>query len=669
MVQASTQILLVLQDADVRTALRKQLKALSFWVAEATLASALEVVMAQSPDLVMLGGTEEAHGFLRKLSELPGPPPALVIEDTAALGPPGRWLESGACDLLRAPYDPALVKARTTAALALSHLRETEMATMQGLTTAVRALRNQAERGQVEQLARRGGLWQELAELLPKAAAVALPREDMEELKRELRSLESEVKDSGRVLVVEDDPVSRKMLTLHLEHRGYEVETAEDGVVALEKLKQTSFDAVLLDQMMPRLDGYGVLAEVKADPVLQDVPVIVISANEAAEDVIRLIEMGAQDHLVKPYNARLLDARLRSSLMSKRMRDQELEYLRGVTTLTQAAAAIESEDFRPDSLNELALRKDAIGRLGRVFQGMAREMLARQNTLKRQLGELKSELEEARGRAERGESTQTDYSQTLQAETLKTGGVHIHVLSSFRGGTGTSTVAANLGALLATAGYQVAVLDFALENPGLHSLFGLTGQELTASVHDLLLEQTDVDQLAIDLTDQLGIQGRGSLKFIPASNRVQRLARVLRQGYEPHALTQALEKLVERFQLDFLLIDTQAGLNEELVLCLLLANSVSLLLRSQGPDFEGASVLYQVAQKLKIEKIHLLVNQVEGDSDTQQLGQHVEEIFGSPAAALLPRFQAHGEGLVALRQPESAWTEALRGLTLKLVNR
>ena len=658
MQQASTHILLVIEELETRSQLRKQLKNLGYWVAESTLDLASEVVAAQAPDLVLLGASPAALDFLRNLRGTA----VLVVEQSGGLLDLPLWLEAGARDVLNHPFEPALVKARSAAALAWNQLRQSEVDTVQGLDLVARALAY--EEVELDPLLRRGGSWAEIGRHLRERPPVAGQGQDLEELKRELHSLETQSQVSGRVLVVEDDAVSRKMLTLHLEHRGYEVSVAEDGLVAMELLAKNSFDAILLDQMMPRLDGYGVLQRLKADPLLQDVPVIVISANEAAEDVIRLIEMGAQDHLVKPYNVRLLDARLRSSLMSKKMRDQELEYIRGVTALTQAAAAIESEDFRPDSLNELALRKDAIGRLGRVFQGMAREILTRQNSLKRQLGELKSELEAARGRAERGDKTQTDYSQTLESGALKTGGVHIHVLTSFRGGTGTSTVAANLGVQLASAGYQVAVLDFALENPGLHSLFGLTGQQLGDGVHDLLLDRTDIDQLAMDLTTSMGIQGAGSLKLIPASNRIPRLARVLRQGYEPHSLTQALDNLVEKFKLDFLLIDTQAGLNEELVLCLLLANSVSLILRADGPDLEGAGVLFQVAHKLKVDKIHLLLNQVAPQADQDLLRGRLQDTFGSEVAALLPRFENDGQGI---RQPNSPWAEALRALTVRLL--
>lgn len=643
----SHKILLVVHDVEVRSQLRAQLKGLGYWVAESSPTDAPEVIDSQGPDLLLLSPDPSSRELLISLK---GQAVLLVMGDCAE----GLedWFELGISDVLLPPYQPYLVKARCASALAFSRLRECEVETLQGLDTVARALASGPfDLTSREKLTRRGGAWAEIARLLPRP-------DQLDDLKREVREPQEAPAGSGRVLVVEDDAVSRKMLALHLQHRGYEVQVAEDGVQALERLAQCSFDAILLDQMMPRLDGYGVLSHIKSDPVLQDVPVIVISANEAAEDVIRLIEMGAQDHLVKPYNVRLLDARLRSSLMAKRMRDQELEYIRGVQVLTQAAAAVEAEDFRPEVLNELALRKDAIGRLGRVFQKMAGEMLTRQHTLKKQLSELKQELDSARDRAERGESTQTDYSQTLESSMLKGGGAHIHVLTSFRGGTGTSTVTANLGVLLASAGYRVALLDFALENPGLHSLFGLSGQEVGLSLHDILLDPHSGEP-PIDLTERLGIT-QGRLQLIPASTRLHRMARVLRQGYEPHALTQALERLVSDHDLQFVLVDTQAGLNEELVLSLLLANSVSLILRADAPDLEGAGVLVQVAQKLKVEKYQLLLNQIAHETEVPALRGRVEETFtGCSVVGYLPRF--HGsQRLPCLDQADSPWSQALR---------
>lgn len=131
----------------------------------------------------------------------------------------------------------------------------------------------------------------------------------------------------GRVLVVDDDRISQTILTANLRKRGYEVELASDGREALARLKSNPFDVVLLDIIMPDIDGYEVLKAMKADEALRHIPVIVISQIDRVDSAIRCIEMGATDYLSKPFNPVLLHARLNTSLAHKKMRDMEQEYL------------------------------------------------------------------------------------------------------------------------------------------------------------------------------------------------------------------------------------------------------------------------------------------------------------------------------------------------------
>ena len=133
----------------------------------------------------------------------------------------------------------------------------------------------------------------------------------------------------GRVLVVDDSGVNRRLLVAALTELGHEVHAAENGRRALELLRDPGgYDVVLLDLMMPVMDGYTTLAEIKADPVLDHIPVIMVSAVPELESVVRCIELGATDYLPKPFSAAVLRARLRSSLAAKRMRDVERGNLR-----------------------------------------------------------------------------------------------------------------------------------------------------------------------------------------------------------------------------------------------------------------------------------------------------------------------------------------------------
>lgn len=125
------------------------------------------------------------------------------------------------------------------------------------------------------------------------------------------------------LLVVDDNEDNRYTLTQRLKRLGYgNVATAVDGSEALARLRANSYDLVLLDVMMPEMNGYEVLEQMKADESLRDLPVIMISALDQIESVIRCIELGAEDYLPKPFNPTLLRARVSASLEKKRLRDE-----------------------------------------------------------------------------------------------------------------------------------------------------------------------------------------------------------------------------------------------------------------------------------------------------------------------------------------------------------
>jgi class 3 adenylate cyclase len=131
----------------------------------------------------------------------------------------------------------------------------------------------------------------------------------------------------GTILLTDDNRVNRLLLARGLEHQGHTVVFAEHGREALELLRGRQFDLLLLDVLMPELDGYQVLAELKADPQLRDLPVIMTSALDELDSVVKCVEMGAEDYLTKPINAVLLNARINASLEKKRLRDQQRELI------------------------------------------------------------------------------------------------------------------------------------------------------------------------------------------------------------------------------------------------------------------------------------------------------------------------------------------------------
>lgn len=128
------------------------------------------------------------------------------------------------------------------------------------------------------------------------------------------------------VLVVDDNEMNRDMLARRLTRQGHEVIVAEDGQRALDLLQARSFDLMLLDIMMPKMNGYEVLEQMKADGALRGLPVIMISAVDDLDSVVKCIEMGAEDYLFKPFNPVLLKARVDATLEKRRLYMQ-----RGVT--------------------------------------------------------------------------------------------------------------------------------------------------------------------------------------------------------------------------------------------------------------------------------------------------------------------------------------------------
>ena len=136
----------------------------------------------------------------------------------------------------------------------------------------------------------------------------------------------------ARLLVVDDNKVNRLLLARNVESQGHRVELAENGRVALDRLRCQPFDLVLLDIEMPEMDGFQVLEQIVADPQLCDVPVIVTSAVEGLESVVRCIELGAEDYLSKPVNSVLLRARISAGLAKKQLRDQQRDMVRRFAT-------------------------------------------------------------------------------------------------------------------------------------------------------------------------------------------------------------------------------------------------------------------------------------------------------------------------------------------------
>jgi adenylate cyclase len=168
------------------------------------------------------------------------------------------------------------------------------------------------------------------------------------------------------ILVVDDSEENRDMLARRLRRQGYEVVAASGGRAGLETLARTSVDLVLLDVMMPDLDGYAVLQRIKGDPVLRDIPVVMISALDELDSVVRCIQLGADDDLGKPFESVLLRARVGACLEKKRLHDEEARHRRALADMNQTL-----ERRVAEQVGQL----ERLGRLKRFFSPQLAELI------------------------------------------------------------------------------------------------------------------------------------------------------------------------------------------------------------------------------------------------------------------------------------------------------
>ncbi len=196
----------------------------------------------------------------------------------------------------------------------------------------------------------------------------------------------------GRILIVDDVEENRTVLARRLTREGYAVDSVANGEEAVRRVAQGMFDLVLLDVLMPGMDGFAVLEQIKGSAATRSIPVIMISALDDLSSVVRCIEHGAEDYLAKPFDPVLLRARIGASLEKKRWHDREADYLRQVTRVIEAAGAVEHGTYRPGTLTAITGRDDELGRLARVFDTMAAGVRDRETRLREQLRELRSDV-------------------------------------------------------------------------------------------------------------------------------------------------------------------------------------------------------------------------------------------------------------------------------------
>ena len=213
---------------------------------------------------------------------------------------------------------------------------------------------------------------------------------------------------------------------------------------------------------------------------------------------------------------------------------------------------------------------------------------------------------------------------------------------SFRGGTGKSNLTANLTSLVAGQGYRVGVIDTDIQSPGIHVIFGMDEEKMDRSLNDYLWGRCEIEETAYDVSPvlqvgkgEIAVMG-GGIYLVPASIKVGEIARILREGYDVSMLNDGFQDLINRLNLDYLFIDTHPGLNEETLLSIAISDIFLLILRPDQQDFQGTAVTVEVARKLDVPQMLLVVNKVLESFDFDAVRKQVEETYHTPVAGVLP---------------------------------
>lgn len=238
---------------------------------------------------------------------------------------------------------------------------------------------------------------------------------------------------------------------------------------------------------------------------------------------------------------------------------------------------------------------------------------------------------------------------------------------SFRGGTGKSNVTANIAATLAQKGYRVGVFDTDIQSPGIHVIFGLSESNIQNTLNDFLWGNCPIEDAAHKVYETK--QG-GEVYLVPSSIDPNDIARILREKYDASDMHGAFRDLIAALSLDYLLIDTHPGLNEETLLSIAISDSLVIILRPDQQDFQGTSVTVDVARRLRVPEISLVVNKVPPEYNFADLKQKVETAYQCEVATLLPLSidiaENASSALFCLRQPNHSFTSGIQAITKRL---
>lgn len=244
---------------------------------------------------------------------------------------------------------------------------------------------------------------------------------------------------------------------------------------------------------------------------------------------------------------------------------------------------------------------------------------------------------------------------------------------SYRGGTGKSNLTANIAANLAARGKRIAIVDTDIQSPGVHVLFNVDLQKATYTLNDYLWGRCKVEETAVDVTQSVldgegtpTIAPPGAVMLVPSSIKTGEIARIVKEGYDVEMLNDGFRDLGERLSLDYLLIDTHPGVNEETLLSIAISDTLLLILRPDHQDYQGTAVTLEVARRLEVPQLFLVVNKALAAFDFQELSQRIVATFRTPVCAVLPlsedMVRLGSGGLYSFHEPDHGFAQGIRAI-------
>jgi MinD-like ATPase involved in chromosome partitioning or flagellar assembly len=239
-------------------------------------------------------------------------------------------------------------------------------------------------------------------------------------------------------------------------------------------------------------------------------------------------------------------------------------------------------------------------------------------------------------------------------------------IHSFRGGTGKSNMTSNISAAIARTGKRVGIVDTDIQSPGIHVIFDLGEEKITHSLNDYLWGKCAIEETAHEVTPPAVAAAGGAIFLIPSSIKTGEIARILREGYDVGMLNDGLQELNSALSLDYLMIDTHPGLNEETLLSVAISDALIIILRPDKQDYQGTAVAVEVARNLEVPNLFMLVNKALPSVDPESLRERVEAAYGAPVAGVFALNEKMMElasgGVYCLEYPDDPFSRQIEGV-------